>query len=318
LIKHLLYIVPTLAALWFVDDALSKHRTAGWERNSVINSQKRWNARGDFDVVLLGSSTSADWLPPAELGRVLGVPRERVLDAHINGCHQDCTYAEVRRLLAEGRHFKTAVFGTNLFQLCEFDNSKRVLQQHMMLPKSDIPRLFGLYLQMDQPLRNMMRFVGNELSGAYADTQAIQDAMALAVFGKRNDAQKHRWVRKQAPAAKSSPTCSYEPDAIAYKKALSEAILDDLGKLADEVYLLVLPDVTLDDPTQAEAWTRHRALHQSFADARPYLKVIDLSHDGAHAAKHFRDGFHLSPEGIRIQQALFARRMNEAEPVVRQ
>ncbi len=318
MIRHLLYIAPTLAALWFLDDALSKHRTAGWERNSVINSQKRWNASSEFDVVLLGSSTSADWLPPAELGRVMGVPATRVLDAHINGCHQDCTYAEVRRLLAEGRHFKTAVFGTNLFQLCEFDNSKRVLQQHMMLPKSDIPHLFSMYLHTAQPLRNMMRFIGNELSGAYADTQAIQDALGQKLFGKRNGSQKHRWVRRQAPPPKPPPTCSYEPDAIAYKKALSEAIMDDLGRLADEVYLLVLPDVTLDDPARAEAWARHRALHQSLVESRPYLKIVDLSRDGAHAKKHFRDGFHLSPEGIRIQRALFAKRMREAEPVVRQ
>jgi hypothetical protein len=317
LIKHLLYIVPTLAALWFLDDALSRQRTAGWERNSVVNSQKRWNARPDFDVVLLGSSTSADWLPPAELGRVLGVPGARVLDAHINGCHQDCTYAEVRRLLADGRRFKTAVFGTNLFQLCEFDNSKRVLQQHMMLPKADIPRLFGLYLHMEQPLRNVMRFVGNELSGAYADTQAVQDALGQKLFGKRNGAQKHRWVRRKRPPPNPPPSCGYEPDAIAYKKALSEALLDDLGELADEVYLLVLPDATLDDPAQAEAWARHRALHRSFAETRPYLTVVDLSHEGAHAKKHFRDGFHLSPEGIRIQRALFSKRMREVEPVVR-
>ena len=55
--RHLLYIVPTLIALWLIDNALSEDRYAGWERNSVRTSMRRWAERPKAKVALFGSST---------------------------------------------------------------------------------------------------------------------------------------------------------------------------------------------------------------------------------------------------------------------
>ncbi len=304
--------MPVLLGLWFLDNALSKDRYIGWERNSVRNSAHRWAARKKAKVVILGSSTSKDWIKPSWLAKQVGKRPGDVLDAHINGCHQGCTYAEVRRLLDRGRHFEVAFFGTNLFQLCEFAHSKRVLQQTLMLPSHDIPRLFGIYTHAEQPLQYMARFAGIKLSGAYGDTAALQRGFKEGLWGKGRRGHEHRWYRKRRPRKDKPPlSCAYSDDEVAYKWALSEALFDDLAELAERSYLLFLPDRTasLDDPDHQERWRRHRALHEAAAAARPHLEFVDLVTDGPTDPKYFRDGYHLSSKGMKLQRALFEKRM---------
>lgn len=313
-VRHLLYILPTLAALWLIDNALSQDRRVGWERNSVRNATERWERQPKARVAIFGSSTSKDWLPVTLAAQVTGVERRDVVDAHINGCHQDCTWATIRQLRQRGQKYEIAFFGTNLFQLCEEAHSKRVMQQKMQTPSGDVPRLFALYLHADQPLRFMARFIGMGFSGAYADTAPIQRAMTESLFGKGEPRQAHRWYRDKAVVDPNLLSCGYSPDEVAYKRAMSEALLDDLGEMSERVFLMLLPDRTLalEDPEHVERWRRHLAMHHELAAARPWVTVIDLVTGGVSDPAQFRDGFHLKPKGMTAQRALFEQRMAEA------
>lgn len=315
-------LAVVLGALGVADHALSGGRSIGWERNSVRNSRKRWAKQPQAKVAIFGSSTSKDWLPAGWLARLLKVPAGQVLDAHINGCHQGCTWAEVRGFRREGRHFEAAFFGTNLFQLCEFPHTKRILQQQMMVPAADVPLLLGKYLHAQTPLLYMGRLLGVSLSGAYGDTAAVRakleklaydDADPRARAVRRHNAW--RWARKRPVKVTKPPlSCEYTPEAVALKRAFTEGLMADLAGIADHTYLMLLPDRTrsLKDPEQAERWARHLAMHREIAAGYPNVTIIDLVTDGAADAKLFRDGFHLNGEGMKRQRALFQRRLATA------
>lgn len=318
--RHLLYIVPALLALWFIDHRISQDDYAGWNRNSIRNTHRRWeNARDGvrrrvdkMEIALLGSSTSVDWLRPDYAAKLLKVDQRKVLDAHINGCHQTCTWSSVRLLLKRGWHFKRAFFGTNQFQICESPHSKRILQHSDQLPTEDLPALLALYSHAERPLLYMGRFLGNTLSGAYGDTEVPRKGLARRLFGRPPRGRDHLWYRDTPPARGPDEVyCDYTPAHVAYKLAATEALLDDLGVLADEVFLMLLPDPTLSsaDPEKQAAWAAHRAAHQALADARPYVTLLDLSQGGADHHGQFRDSIHLNGDGVKIQRALFERLM---------
>ncbi len=312
--RHLLYIVPTLLALWFLDQVLSRDRSAGWERNAIRGFEWRYVKADGKTVGLFGSSTAVDWLPPEYVGDLLGVPRQRILDAHINGCHQDCAHAVVRRAVQDRRRFEVAFFGVNQFQQCDDLHPKRILQQHSVLPTRDLPLALGLHLRGEQPLLAWGRFLGNALSGAYGDTEILRNDAREAWLGPQNPKQAHRWHTRAPPAKAPPPFCDYEPAHVAYKLAVTAALLDDLGALSDRVYLMLLPDITLsllDEPGRRDAWEAHRAAHRALAEARPFVTLIDLSEGGAHEPADFSDGFHLSPRGIKLQQRLLARLLQQ-------
>ena len=90
--RALIYVVPVLALLWAADNWLTDDHYVGWERNSVRNSLHRWERDTRAKVAIMGSSTSKDWLPGSYLERLLGLKRGDIVDAHINGCHQGCTW----------------------------------------------------------------------------------------------------------------------------------------------------------------------------------------------------------------------------------
>jgi len=313
--RHLLYIVPTLLALWFLDQWLSRDRTVGWERNAIRGYEWRWTKADGKRVALFGSSTAVDWLPARFVARLLGVKEDEVLDAHINGCHQDCTHAVVRRAVLEGRRFEATFFGVNLFQQCDDLHPKRILQQQTVLPTRDLPLALGLYLRAEQPLQAMGRFLGNTLSGAYGDTAALQAQWRRDWLGAPRPGDAHRWYSARAPAKRPPPFCDYAPEHVAYKLAVTGALLDDLGTISGRVYLLLLPDVTLsmlDEPGRREAWEAHRAAHRALAASRPFVRLIDLSVDGASEPADFSDGFHLSRRGVMRQQRLLTRELQAA------
>jgi hypothetical protein len=237
------------------------------------------------------------------------VPQE-VVDAHINGCHQDCTWAQVRRLLAEGRHFQSAVFGTNQFQLCEHAHSKRVLHQRMLVPVRDVGALLVRYGRAAEPMTYAARFFGGALLESYADTAVLQRRWANAAFGAPRAQAAHRWVRPTSPPRGEPLLCAYGPGDVDYKQGFSAALLDDLGRLSDVVYLLLLPDESLElnEPRVHIAWAKHRALHRALVAGRAQVALVDLATgEGARARSHFRDGVHVNSEGARLQRALFQR-----------
>ena len=309
-LRHLILIVPLLLALFYADALVSEDRSVGWERNTVRNSLHRQLENKTDEVILLGSSTSADWLLPPYLAKLMGRKVDDILDAHINGCHQPCTWSEVRNLLGHGRHFKMALFGTSLFQQCEFTHSKRQLQDEMLIPSADIPMLFALYLHSQDPLTYMARFMGNSVSGAYGDTEILQSRWTAGVFGGPvgGNGQAWRWASDKAPGAAPVQTCGYAAEDIAYKTAVTAALLDDLDKLADHTIFMLLPDATLSQGQLdvIDRWEKHRGLHRDMVAQHPNMTFIDLTQGAcARLPKHFRDGVHLSAEGMKIQQPLF-------------
>jgi hypothetical protein len=305
-----------VTALWIADALLSRDRTVGWERNTVRNALNRVHTAKDARVAILGSSTSADWLPNAFAAQTLGRKAGEVVDAHLNGCHQPCTWSEVQGLLAQGRRYEVAFFGTNLFQQCEFVSPKRQLQDEMLLPTASIPAAFALYAHAEDPLGYVARFLGVKLSGVYGDTGFLQDTWRKATLGAASPTDAWRWARTTPPPPGGTHDCSYDDDAIAYKTAVTSALLDDLRALADVTYLMLLPDdlLTTGTPAQLAAWAKHRALHTALAEARPWVRLVDLSTSlpglpGARRREDFRDGVHVSPAGLKAQQALFTARM---------
>jgi hypothetical protein len=312
-VRSLRLVVPLLIALLCVDVLLSWGRRVGWERNTVRNSLARHAERPTARVAQLGSSTSADWMQPDWLEKTLGRPPGDVLDAHINGCHQTCTWSEVRRFLKEGRHFELVTFGTNVFQQCEHRHSKRVLQDTLLMPISDVPALFALYRHGSDPLGDMTRYLGMQLSGAYGDTSVFQRRWSYVLFGPTGDGDAWRWARRSEPPPTPVQTCDYAPESIAFKTAATQALFEDLARLADRSVILLLPDATLADPSPevAERWEKHRALYRDLVAPHPTLTLLDLSAftetEGAWRPEHFRDGVHTKDEGRVRQRALFAR-----------
>lgn len=313
LLGPLLLLVSTL---WLADALLSRDRTVGWERNTVRNAQNRIHAAKGARVAILGSSTSADWLPNAFAAQTLGRKPAEVVDAHLNGCHQPCTWAEVQGLRAQGRRYDVVFFGTNLFQQCEFVSPKRQLQDEMLLPTAAIPAAVGLYARARDPLGYVARFIGVKLSGVYGDTGFLQESWRAATLGAPSASEAWRWARTTPAAPAGTHDCSYADDAIAYKTAVTEALLDDLRDIAEVTYFMLLPDDLLTTGTSAQqaAWDKHRALHAALVEARPWIKLVDLSTPlpglpGARRREDFRDGVHVSPAGLKAQQALFTARM---------
>lgn len=303
-------VILLAGALWGADQVLSAGGKAGGERKTLRGVVARTADPKPDGLILLGSSTSRDWLPGYTLASAFRIDDERVVDGHVNGCHQGCTWAEVRRLLAGGRHFEVAIFGTNQFQLCELPHSKRVLQHRTLTPREDVGALFGFYAKTDAPLGYFGRFVGGGISAVYADNATTRGELARRLWGEPDPkAPAHAWYRDDPPPARPAHSCDYDVDDIAYKRALTEALLDDLGELADHTYLMLLPDVTLLDEEREEAWERHRALHIELAEAREHVTLIDLSEP--RPAADYKDGFHLTRRGAVDLRRLFFRRLRE-------
>lgn len=311
--KKALYIIPFIVGVWYLDNVASKDRTVGWERNSVFDARKRLKASKARNTILLGSSTSVDWLRPKMVEKLFRLSSGTVVDAHVNGCHQGCTFSQVKGLLKKRKHYKRAFYGTNEFQICEEDHSKRIMQHQMMLPVEDLPELFAQYSQAQQPLRNIARYFGITLSSVYGDTNFLQRQWSHKLIGAPRRGRDHRWYKKKRKRTMKEHWCDYSPDKVAYKLSLSKALYGSMLRLADDVFILLLPDQTLSDkdPEKKRVWQLHRKSHQQIADSDEHLHLIDLSQGGAHLPRHFRDGYHLSGEGTRIQQTLLAKLLEE-------
>lgn len=307
--QRALYIIPFIVGVWYLDNLASKDRTIGWERNSVFDARKRLRESKARDTILLGSSTSVDWLRPALVEKLFRLPPGAVVDAHVNGCHQGCTFSQVKGLLQQRKHYKKAFFGTNEFQLCEEDHSKRIMQHQMMLPAEDLPELFLVYTEARQPLRNIARYVGITASGVYGDTNFLRRKWSHKWIGVPRRGRDHHWYKKKRSRNYTDHWCGYAEEDVAYKIAFSKALYSSMLRLADDVFIMLLPDQTLseNDPEKRRVWKHHRKIHQEIADTDEHLHLIDLSTNGASLPRHFRDGYHLSGEGTRLQQALLAK-----------
>ena len=304
-----LALIPSLA---LADHWLSEGRTTGFERNAIQGALARIDEKPDASgVILLGSSTSRDWIRIARLPRQFGEDKADVLAAQVNGCQQGCTWAEVRRLLSEGRHFRVALFGTNQYQMCEHEHSKRVLQHRSLAPAGDAGAFLSAYLHTERPLRWIGRYLFGAVSGAYADTAAVQHRLGREWMGRDRIREELFYIRPDAPP-EPLELCAYSARDVAYKRELSRRLFADLAQLADRVFILILPDRSLadaDDPAIARAWDAHRQLHEELAAAHDNVVVLDLTAGEVYAHEDFKDGVHLVRDRYARQRDALAREL---------
>lgn len=323
--RRLAYIIPILLFFLAFDGWLSRGRTAGHERNTILGSKSRWAHADRAKVIILGSSTTAELLRPDAIAKLLKRRRGEVISGHINGCHHGCTWAEVQAITERfverasywpakkrpKKRFDHVFLGANLFQQCEHAHSKRVLQQVSLTPTPRLPALFGIYAHAATPLRYYGRALGMFVSGAFGDTKAAQHRLGLT---NALHTPHHRWYTKQRPPRRPPQTCDYAT-ASGLKPAFSAALVADLARLSKRVTLVLLPDQALSagDPDQRAQLPAFRAMMTGWAAAHPNVDLIDLVADNPATRRDYRDDIHFRRESIAKQRALFATRYRAAQ-----
>lgn len=282
--------------LFSLDRWVSDRGTLGWERNAVRGGLARVDKLPEASgVVVLGSSTSRDWLRMRALAFLYRIPRDQVVDAHINGCHQACTWAEVRNMLARGRHFEYAFYGLNHFQMCEEPHSKRVLQHRMLLPREQTFDLWKLYAHAKMPQWYIARSIVAAGAQGPADTAAVRAKLRYYTVGRPQPGQSHRWSTANPPSPPRVRYCSYNEDEVRYKLEATRMLFDDLKHLATVSNVMILPDESLSHTTPAitKAWAAHRKALHELAASRPWIELIDMTEGGPWTPERFTDGVHL-------------------------
>ena len=314
--KRLAYMIPILLGFVCLDAWLTDGRTAGRSRNSVIGSMTRWARADHTPIIVLGSSTTGDIMPPKVVAAALGVSKSDVIIGRINGCHQGCTWAQVRALAQRadtfnrGRlksmhrvpRFDHVLMGLNLFQQCEDGHSKRVLQQIMLTPPRDLPALFALYRHAEHPLRRVGRALGMLASGVYGEPSAVKHRMRAESAFSLSGAW---WSSRELP--KKTAFCDYADGPIQLKTAFMQSLVDDLADMSGRVTLVLLPDRALAarDPAQIAQLPAFRAWVQAIAARHPKIDVLDLIAGNPATSKDFRDSIHFRNRPQRHQRAFF-------------
>lgn len=318
--SHVLALILVLLGLWGVDRSLAPKSSKGSEYGLLVKQSERLATKPRASILVLGQSTTGTWLTPANLGRLRGVSARRVLDAHLSGCHPDCTYAEVRELLSQGRHFKEIFFGVNLFTLCEGEPRRRVASQLLNLPVEDTFLMARHYFDAEEPTAYLGALAALSVSHAYRDPEYVQRRLVKPWINPKSKPK--LWIEENVqsllPRLKVSPkerspdrSCSFEPEAIAFKAGVLRALMADLNKLGDRVYLMALPDRTLSvkdaQPEHAKRWAKFLGLLRETAAATPNAVFLDLATRGPKRRGYYRDAFHLSPAGMRYQNRVLKR-----------
>ncbi len=292
------------------------------ERKGLTWQLERVDEKPEAKVIVLGQSTMGQWLTPSYLSRMLGVRDRDVLDAHLGGCHPDCTWAEVRRLKAKTRRFDTAFFGLNLYQMCDQPSWKRSMQHVSMTPPDSTLDLYALYAQSKDPLEHVGQHAGMHVLLATQDPVYVRAKLAdaLSIRNTLGHRSPSWWRDEKAPVRVDPekrrgwlPTCDYEKDSLGGKPAFVAALLDELSAISSRTFLLVLPDRLLLLPEHQSAWQKHRELMASLAAEREHVSLIDLATDGARHWNHFRDAVHVAGRGRSLQRQLFVRRLKELD-----
>jgi hypothetical protein len=298
--------------LWHVDRWLSEgHRPRlGYMRLLDERLQKKPNA----DVAIMGQSTIAKWLLDGDrFARMYKLPKSEVVGAQIGGCDYTCSFAEARRLLAAGEHWKQIYYGANLYQMCEDPWSWRVFTPLALIPWRDFPDLLLLWGHAQRPLSYYGRVIGMGVSNAYDDSIAARERLAdtLGLPRPKKSRFQPSWARPIRNPKNWSPACNYEPDEIALKTAAVQRLLPDLTRLADQVYYLVLPDRSSGERKYRAAFQRFVEHQRALVHAVPGVVFVDLVTDGAWERGDYIDGAHLSAQGISKQSALLKQRLDE-------
>jgi hypothetical protein len=308
------WCVLVLLALGAVDRAVLANVGRKSSANRFHTKLEKITAHRGSAALILGNSTTEQWLTPAFLAEVLGTPSEEVTDATLSGCYPSCSHNVVSQLLAQNRHYDRVFLGLNLYELCEAVSRRRLLEETSGRPLADFPELLGMHLRSMDPATSFGRFVGVTASDVYSDAFFVQRYYFQSIYGetKRHDA--HAWYSPsgRSPAAKRKrfrAECGYGDAETAMTKAVLHSLLVDLSQLSNHTFLLLLPDKALASKASGaeQRWVTHRAVMRQLAQATPHVDLLDLS-VGEHVAEHyFRDPIHLTKRGYQKQKAAFQR-----------
>jgi hypothetical protein len=312
-----LLLAAFFAGLYTLDQWLAasppKGPLARSRRSANETMFRRVEARSAARVAILGQSTSGHWLRGHTLAGLLGLELEDIADAHISACDFTCSYAQARRLLAEGRHYERVFFGANLYQMCERDHAWDVFTPLALMPARELPSLLAVWLHGHKPLRYYGRAMVMAVSSAFGDTvhsrNRLREHFELPTPAAASKAASWASVPRRAPVL--VPPCAYEPDDIALKTEAVERLLVSLTELADEVFYIALPDRSLSDPRLAGTWARFLAHQRELADSVPRVRFVDMVTEGPRAASEYDDGVHLNKRGARRQTELLKKALGE-------
>jgi hypothetical protein len=262
---------------------------------------------------VLGSSTS-EWFPGA-ITQHWKLSRSQVLDAHMSDCHQSCTMAEAAALVRMGLHYQTATFGVNMYEYCESYRARRSMQEVELLPFDESLRLLPIYARSDDPLRLAGGWLLNQLSDVYGNTMWLQRHHRKAWFG--NEALARNWFRtsdEKKPKRDTAFSCDYLEADRRFGIAATRAAVQVAAELADQVYLIALPDKphSGDAPEAQQARETFRAEHADLAGSFERVRFIDLLDPSVAQARHFRDNAHLNRQGIKAASRLFRSKLSQA------
>jgi len=278
--------------------------------------EQRLAAKPHADVAIMGQSTIAKWLVEGDrFAHMYHLSPKQVVGAQIGGCDYTCSYAEARRLLAAGHHWKQIYYGANLYQMCEDPQSWRVFTPLALIPWSDLPDLLALWSHAQSPLSYYGRVIGMGVSQAYDDSIAARERVrtALGLPTPKASYRQPGWARPLDHPANWSPTCRYRPGEIALKSAAVARMLPDLTRLADEVYYLVMPDRSRGDRKFAQAWKTFVAHQRALASAVPRVVFVDLATEGTGVYGDYTDGAHLNPKGKKKLSTLLMRKLAQLD-----
>jgi hypothetical protein len=312
ILVHLSSAILTLALLFVVDRWLSEDRAPKGEREIVVKAKRSLAKKPDAKAVTLGCSTR---ISAASMADRLELDRALAVDGHMGGCHQVCSWAEARALRAEGRRFDAVFYALNQSLLCESMHSKRTLQHRALVPASDVPSLFALYARSDLRLRYIGRFLGATASGAYEDSGRARRRLASSapLFAKPTKRGAQWFTAADKKREPWEPICAPGNES-AYKIAATRALAEELSGLADDVYLILLPDKMMSKPGDEARWTIFRERMREATDGLPRVHLVDLSLEGPKHPKHFRDGLHLKRSGRKILNDLLHEKIKGAAP----
>lgn len=318
--RQALALVITGTALFWVDRRIGGIDQGGPYREALREPLRRAERAREAEHVVLGCST-VSWLPRAIAGQ-RKLPNGKVLDAHISDCHQSCSMAEAVKLARMGRHYQSATFGVNMFEYCQSYRARRSMQEVELLPFDESLRLLPVYLQSDDPLRLTGGWLLNQVSQVYGNTMWLQRHVRKDWFGKESLAAS--WYRKSEPEQKTKTKtktkrrqafrCDYLEADRRYGTAATRAALEAALELADQVYLVLLPDKVYSDPSETSARANETFLteHAALVSDLERVQMIELVDPRVIQPRHFRDNAHLNRQGISAASKLFRRKLSQA------
>ena len=307
-----LAVVVAVAAVFGVDRWVGGVERGGPYRQAIQQPVSRAQKAHGAEHIVLGCSTS-EWFPSA-IARSRKLSREKVVDAHMSDCHQSCTMAEATALRRLGLHYQTATFGVNMFEYCEKYRARRSMQEVELLPFDESLRLLPVYAASDDPLRMAGGWLLNHLSLVYGNTMWLQRHHRKAWFG--NESLSSSWFRKSKPKKQRREAfeCDYLEADRRFGLAATRAAVEAASELADQVYLVALPEKPYSGaaPELAKARETFYAEHADLTKDLDRVVVVDLLDSSLAQARHFRDNAHLNRQGIQAASKLFHRKLSTA------